>query len=97
MLSGPLYRENTRHSVLSLGTPSGKSEATSHGLCDARPRREEGQMLQWALAFFIIAVVAAIFGFGGIAIAAAGVAKLLFFVFLVLFLVSLLGGLLRRA
>jgi uncharacterized membrane protein YtjA (UPF0391 family) len=54
-------------------------------------------MLQWALAFFIIAVVAAIFGFGGIAIAAAGVAKLLFFVFLVLFLVSLLGGLLRRA
>jgi uncharacterized membrane protein YtjA (UPF0391 family) len=55
------------------------------------------KMLQWALAFFIIAVVAAIFGFGGIAIAAAGVAKLLFFVFLVLFLVSLLGGLLRRA
>jgi uncharacterized membrane protein YtjA (UPF0391 family) len=54
-------------------------------------------MLQWALAFFIIAVVAAIFGFGGIAVAAAGVAKLLFFVFLVLFLVSLLGGLLRRA
>jgi uncharacterized membrane protein YtjA (UPF0391 family) len=54
-------------------------------------------MLQWALAFFIVAVVAAIFGFGGIAIAAAGVAKLLFFVFLVLFLVSLLGGLLRRA
>ena len=54
-------------------------------------------MLQWALAFFIIAVVAAIFGFDGIAIAAAGVAKLLFFVFLVLFLVSLLGGLLRRA
>jgi uncharacterized membrane protein YtjA (UPF0391 family) len=54
-------------------------------------------MLQWALAFFIIAVVAAIFGFGGIAIAAAGIAKLIFFVFLVLFLVSLLGGLLRRA
>jgi uncharacterized membrane protein YtjA (UPF0391 family) len=63
-----------------------------------RPSRRKGvQMLQWALAFFIIAVVAAIFGFGGIAIAAAGVAKLLFFVFLVLFLVSLLGGLLRRA
>jgi uncharacterized membrane protein YtjA (UPF0391 family) len=61
------------------------------------PRRKEVQMLQWALAFFIIAVVAAIFGFGGIAIAAAGAAKLLFFVFLVLFLVSLLGGLLRRA
>jgi len=54
-------------------------------------------MLRWALAFFIIAIVAAIFGFGGIAVAAAGIAKILFFIFLVLFLVALLGGLVRRA
>lgn len=54
-------------------------------------------MLRWALAFFIIALVAAIFGFGGIAVAAAGIAKILFFIFLVLFLVALLGGLVRRA
>lgn len=54
-------------------------------------------MLRWAIAFFVIAIIAAIFGFGGIAVAAAGVAKLLFFVFLVLFLVALLGGLVRRA
>jgi uncharacterized membrane protein YtjA (UPF0391 family) len=54
-------------------------------------------MLRWAIGFFVIALVAALFGFGGIAVAAAGVAKLLFFVFLILFLVALLGGLLRRA
>ncbi|MGA2719298.1 MAG: DUF1328 family protein [Candidatus Acidiferrales bacterium] len=54
-------------------------------------------MLRWALAFFVIAIIAAVFGFGGIALAAAGIAKLLFFIFLVLFLVALLGGLVRRA
>jgi uncharacterized membrane protein YtjA (UPF0391 family) len=54
-------------------------------------------MLRWAIAFLIIAIVAAMFGFGGIAIAAAGIAKILFFIFLVLFLVALLGGLARRA
>ena len=32
-------------------------------------------MLRWALGFFLIAIVAAIFGFGGIAIAVAGIAK----------------------
>jgi uncharacterized membrane protein YtjA (UPF0391 family) len=53
-------------------------------------------MLQWALAFFLIAILAAIFGFGGIAVASAGIAKLLFFVFLVLFLISLVAGLARR-
>jgi uncharacterized membrane protein YtjA (UPF0391 family) len=54
-------------------------------------------MLRWALAFFVIAIIAAVFGFGGIALAAAGIAKILFFIFLVLFLVALLGGLVRRA
>jgi uncharacterized membrane protein YtjA (UPF0391 family) len=53
-------------------------------------------MLRWALAFFIIALIAAVFGFGGIALAAAGIAKILFFIFLVLFLVALASGLMRR-
>ncbi|HEY4364761.1 MAG TPA: DUF1328 family protein [Bryobacteraceae bacterium] len=53
-------------------------------------------MLYYALMFFIVALIAGILGFGGIAIAAAGIAKIFFFVFLVLFLVSLLGGALRR-
>jgi uncharacterized membrane protein YtjA (UPF0391 family) len=56
-----------------------------------------GFMLRWALIFFVVALVAAVFGFLGIAVAAAGIARILFFIFLVLFLVSLVSGLLRRA
>lgn len=54
-------------------------------------------MLRWALTFFIVALVAALLGFTGIAVAAAGIAKILFYIFLILFLVTLLGHLLRRA
>ncbi len=53
-------------------------------------------MLRSTLWFFVAALIAAVFGFLGIAIAAVWIAKVLFFVFLVLFLGSLLGGLLRR-
>lgn len=53
-------------------------------------------MLRWALGFFIVALLAAVLGFSGIAVAAAGIAKIIFFLFLVLFLVSLIGHLLRR-
>ncbi|HEV2969508.1 MAG TPA: DUF1328 domain-containing protein [Pirellulales bacterium] len=53
-------------------------------------------MLYWAAVFFVIALVAAVFGFGGIAIEAVGVAKILFFVFLILFVLSLLLGRPRR-
>ena len=49
-------------------------------------------MLHYALVFFLIALVAAVFGFGGIAASAAGIAKILFFVFLVLFIASLVAG-----
>jgi len=53
-------------------------------------------MLNWALTFFVVALLAAVFGFTGIALAAAGVAKILFFLFLVLFLVSLVMHVSRR-
>jgi len=53
-------------------------------------------MLYWALVFFIVALVAAVFGFGGIAVASAGIAKILFFLFVVLFVISLIMGLARR-
>jgi uncharacterized membrane protein YtjA (UPF0391 family) len=49
-------------------------------------------MLRWSVIFFIIALVAAIFGFTGIAQDAAAVAKVLFFIFLVLFLIALIVG-----
>lgn len=53
-------------------------------------------MLYWALVFLIIALVAAAFGFGGIAAAATSIAQTLFFIFLVLFIISLVVGLARR-
>ena len=53
-------------------------------------------MLSWAAIFFFVAIVAAIFGFGGIATSAIGIAKILFFIFLVLFVLSLLVGIFRR-
>lgn len=54
-------------------------------------------MVVSAVTFFIIALVAALFGFGGIAAAATGTAKIFFFVFLVLFILSLIAGIVRRA
>jgi uncharacterized membrane protein YtjA (UPF0391 family) len=57
---------------------------------------EGNVMLRYAAVFFIIAVIAAVFGFGGIAAGAVEIAKILFFIFLVLFVVSLVAGLLRR-
>jgi uncharacterized membrane protein YtjA (UPF0391 family) len=52
-------------------------------------------MLYYALVFLLIAIVAAVLGFGGIAFAAAGIAKILFYLFLVLFVVSLIVHLAR--
>lgn len=52
----------------------------------------EVPMLSWSVFFLIIALVAALLGFSSIAGAAAGIAKLLFGVFLVLFLISLFLG-----
>ena len=54
-------------------------------------------MLGWALTFLVVAIIAAVFGFGGVATASVSIAKILFVVFLVLFAVSLVAGLIRRA
>jgi uncharacterized membrane protein YtjA (UPF0391 family) len=50
-------------------------------------------MLRWTLIFLVISLVAAVLGFGGVAADSAYIARILFFVFIVLFLVSLLFGL----
>ena len=50
-------------------------------------------MLRWAVIFLVIALVAALFGFTGIAVAAAGIAKFLFFLFLVMCLIFFIIGL----
>ncbi|OHB64558.1 MAG: DUF1328 domain-containing protein [Planctomycetes bacterium RBG_13_62_9] len=50
-------------------------------------------LLGWALVFFVIVAITAVFGFGGVATAAAGTAKLLFIVFLTVFVILFLAGL----
>jgi uncharacterized membrane protein YtjA (UPF0391 family) len=52
-------------------------------------------MLGWAVTFLVIALIAAVLGFGGVAGTATGIAKILFFVFLIVFIVSLITGLAR--
>jgi uncharacterized membrane protein YtjA (UPF0391 family) len=52
-------------------------------------------MMSWAITFLVIALVAALFGFGGIAGTAIEAAKIIFFVAIVLFVVSALVGVFR--
>ena len=52
-------------------------------------------MLRMSIGFFIVAIIAAVFGFGRISAEATDIAKILFFVFLVLFVITFLLG--RRA
>ncbi len=53
-------------------------------------------MLSYALVFLVIALIAALFGFGGIASASAGIAQILFFVFAALFVITLIAKALRN-
>lgn len=53
-------------------------------------------MLHYALVFFVVALVAALFGFTGIAAGAVEIARILFFVFVLLFVASLVMGLFKR-
>lgn len=55
------------------------------------PRMLEFNMLNWALTFLVLALIAALFGFGGIAASATSIAQVLFFLFVVLFVVSLIA------
>ena len=52
-------------------------------------------MLSWVVTFLIIALVAALLGFGGIAGASIEIAKIVFFVALILFVISAVVGLVR--
>ena len=53
-------------------------------------------MLHYAVVFLIIALIAAVFGFGGIAARAVGIAKILFFVFVIMAVVTFVLSLLKR-
>jgi len=91
----------TPKSVLADGkrttTPAilGCAEDRWHGARGGRV--PEITMLHYAVVFFIIALIAAVFGFGGIAAGAVGIAKILFFVFLVLAALTFIANLMGRA
>jgi uncharacterized membrane protein YtjA (UPF0391 family) len=50
-------------------------------------------MLRWALIFFVISIIAGMFGFTGVAAGSAAIAKVLFFVAVTLFVIFLIAGL----
>jgi uncharacterized membrane protein YtjA (UPF0391 family) len=66
------------------------------GRVDAAKTARRRTMLYWALMFLVIALLAGLFGFGGIASTATGMAQILFVIALVLFVLSLFAGFLRR-
>jgi uncharacterized membrane protein YtjA (UPF0391 family) len=60
-------------------------------------RLKETEMLYWALVFLVVAIIAGALGFGGIAGTSAGIAQILFFIFLAFLVLSLVAGFFRRA
>jgi uncharacterized membrane protein YtjA (UPF0391 family) len=101
LVAESLLRHRTEGRIFYIPALQLPDNAHRHAVCSLRfsftPTFRRSQvMLSWALAFFIIAIIAAVFGFTGIAAGAAEIAKILFVVFVVLFLVSLVAGLLRR-
>ncbi len=50
-------------------------------------------LLKWAVIFFVVSLIAAVFGFTGIAAGAAEIAKVLFYLFLAIFVILLIAGL----
>lgn len=67
----------------------------SHSMARAVPSQEFA-MLHYAVVFLVIALIAAVFGFGGIAAGAVGIAKVLFFVFVIMAVVTFVIGLVKR-
>jgi uncharacterized membrane protein YtjA (UPF0391 family) len=69
-----------------------RSASRSYGSGINNPQPLGDHHALWAAVFFIVALIAAVLGFGGIAAGAAGIAKILFFIFLVAFVVSAADG-----
>jgi uncharacterized membrane protein YtjA (UPF0391 family) len=62
----------------------------------AQARKEAASMLHYAVAFLVIALIAALLGFGGIAAGAVEIAKLLFYVFVIMAVAAFVISLLRK-
>jgi len=77
-------------------TPGAESVGPAERVLKGEPPTG-GHVLYYALLFLIVAIIAGLLGFGAVAFTAAGIAKILFFVFLILFLVSLVRHMSSRA
>jgi uncharacterized membrane protein YtjA (UPF0391 family) len=86
-----------RSRAAGMGRATRRSAAQPSLVPVANPYSPEVVMLYYAIVFFVIALVAALFGFGGIAAGAAGIAKILFFAFLIIAVVTFLMSLARRS
>jgi len=76
-----------------VGKCEGTHDETISGLIVCRiVLNQGGIMLRWAFLFLVVALVAALFGFGGIASAAAGIAKVLFFITIAIFVIMVMLG-----
>jgi uncharacterized membrane protein YtjA (UPF0391 family) len=75
-----------------IGAPAGEERFPVPGIDRGKTRKEVEPMLGLVVTLLIVALIAAVLGFGGIAGAAVGMAKIVFFVALVLFLISLVFG-----
>ena len=75
---------------------SGAIPAPASRPTGSRLNQRSPNLLHYAVVFFVIALIAAVFGFGGIAASAVGIAKILFVIFIVLALASFIAGLMRR-
>jgi uncharacterized membrane protein YtjA (UPF0391 family) len=99
--SGPADSNDPTAAKLHRGTLSDRNSAIGPGTSLTTveesavtrfPKKEDTQMLNWAVTFLVIALIAGILGMSGIAGAATQIAWILFVVFLVLFLVGLVMG-----
>jgi uncharacterized membrane protein YtjA (UPF0391 family) len=83
----------SQHVNLGIGTTAAPNPDVT------APRRRlhrSSTMLYWSATFFLIALLSAVLGFGNLAAGAADIAKVLFFLFLVLFVISFIVGLFSR-
>jgi uncharacterized membrane protein YtjA (UPF0391 family) len=86
----PTWRRHSRRSKPAARLPTVEHQQTR---CATQNRSQP--MLYYAVVFFVIALIAALFGFGGIAAGAASIAQILFVVFLVLAIGAFLFNMFR--
>jgi uncharacterized membrane protein YtjA (UPF0391 family) len=82
----------TRRGLEGGNIPPHRALIVESNRSDRRPAGRDQAMLNLVITLLVIALIAAVLGFGGIAGAAVGIAQIIFYVFLVLLLISLVVG-----